>query len=71
MERAKFDYYKPVKPTNKEILYALAGEESSDWCTETLENADQEKVKKVREILFKGFPLGEAEIALEELLERR
>lgn len=69
MEKEPFNLYRPVKPTNKEIFYALASEEPADWCKETLENADPENVKKVREILFKGLTFGEAEIEIENLAE--
>lgn len=71
MEREKFDFYKPVKPTNKEIFYALTGEESNpDWNIDILERADLEKIKKVREILYKGLPLSEAGLIVAELPEK-
>lgn len=72
MERKKFSYYKPVKPTNKEIFYALTSEESNpDWDIEILEKVDPEDRKRVVEVLQKGLPFSEAEIEVENLVEGR
>lgn len=71
MNKEAIDFYRPKEPTGNEVLNALAGDEPcEDWCERILDQADPILVDDVTRILEKYSVFSEAEIAVEESLER-
>lgn len=68
MSKEAFDYCRPIKPTKREIFYALTGEETNpDWDLEILEKADPEDIEIVNKFRAKFQLYKEAEIELGSL----